>query len=148
MVALEQGGALVTMLVTEAAQDVLPCSLGLRGQLAERHRVEIRMYQRSDGARFDVPRVRCGLRGFACHRVLIRGHKVRRPRQARQRNVSAALAAKVEPRLAVAVYIAVNVLWCLHCFTTSHSLKSSSTLAGPVMARLLNSNDPPSFVTR
>jgi len=64
MLALEHGGALVTMRVTEAAQDVLPGPLGLWGQLAERHRVEIRMYQRSDTARLDVPRVRCGLRGF------------------------------------------------------------------------------------
>jgi hypothetical protein len=39
MLPLEHGGALVAVFVTEAAQDVLPGSLWLAGQFAERHRI-------------------------------------------------------------------------------------------------------------
>jgi len=69
------------------------------------------------------------------------------PRQAGQRNVSATLAAKVEPRLAVAVDIAVNVLGGLHCLHHIPFVEVSFNIGRASDGTFANSNDTPSLVT-
>ena len=68
----------------------------------------------------------------AAQRLLIRGHKFRRPGQAGQGG-AATLTAEIEPRVAFAVNEAMSVFGRLHSSTLSHSLTSAAKSNGGLL---------------